>query len=390
MERAGVVLAWLAAGTALAVLAGASLRLWCNLRFLRWLRQAGDAVVGPAPRVSILVPARDEARSIAACVTSLLAQEHAACEVLVLDDGSRDGTGALLDMLVASAPSLTVIHASEEPPAGWNGKSYACERLAARAGGDWLLFTDADTWHTPQSVARGLACAQALGVSLLSVMPRQRTETWSERLLVSCVMDFLPLLGLDLAALVRGRAGPVAANGQYLLVRADHYRAAGGHAAIRGALVDDIALARHLRARGYAVALVDGQAMVRCRMYTDAREVWDGFVKNVWLGLVTASECTGLRAWLGAGLFVWGYASVCVAPFVGLVAGPAPWLDAMIVVWLLLLRAATNHSLRRPLAEVVTTPVALWCVMALSLAALWRRWRHQALWWKGRAYPSAR
>jgi glycosyl transferase family 21 len=203
-------------------------------------------------------------------------------------------------------------------------------------------------------------------------------------------VDFLPLLGLDLAALCQGRGGPVAANGQYLLVRADHYRAVGGHASIHDALVDDIALARRFRACGHAVALVDGQAMLSCRMYVGARQVWAGFAKNLWLGLATASDGTGKRPRLAAGLFAWCFANVCIIPFAALLVGPARWLAAAIILWLLLLRAAVNRFLRRSLVEVAVTPVALWCVMALSLDALVRRWRGRPVIWKGRAYPAAR
>jgi chlorobactene glucosyltransferase len=340
--------------------------------------------------VSVLVPARDEALTISACVTSLAAQAYPAFDVLVLDDASRDGTGERLDALAAECAPLTVIHGAAEPPPGWNGKSFACQRLAAQATGEWLLFTDADTRHTPRSVALGMAHARALGVSLLSAMPRQRTETWSERLLVSCVVDFLPLLGLELAALPRAQRGPVAANGQYLLVRAEHYWAVGGHAAVSSALVDDFALARRFRDCGYSIGLVDGRELLSCRMYTSFRAVWSGFAKNLWLGLEMGSTTKGRRAWLVAALFAWCFASVCVAPFANLLGGSTWWLGVVVIAWLLLMRAVTNRFLRRPLAEVLTTHIALWCVMALSLDALARRWRRQTITWKGRVYPGRR
>jgi chlorobactene glucosyltransferase len=387
MADLGAPFVFLSDITATVVLVLLSVRLWRNLRFLRRVAGAASGTKAPAPRVSVLVPARDEARTVTACVASLLAQAYPTFDVLVLDDASRDGTGGLLDALAAESPSLTVIHSTDDSPPGWNGKSYACQRLANRATGEWLLFTDADTQHTPQSVALGVAQAQTLGVSLLSAMPRQVTMSWSERLLVSCIMDFLPLLGVDLAALPGTTRGPVAANGQYVLVRADHYQAVGGHAAISGALVDDIALARLFRECGYAVGLTGGRAMVSCRMYTSMHTVWSGFAKNLWLGLETASARKGVHARLAAALFAWCYASVCLAPFFIVVSGPTQWLSMVVIAWLLLVRAATNRALRRPFVEILTTHVALWCVLALSLEALARRWRHQTITWKGRAYP---
>ncbi len=146
-------------GTALLVLAFLSYRLWRNLRFLRRARSAAPQP-DAHPRVSVLVPARDEAGTIVACIDSLANQNYPNFEIIALDDQSGDGTGALLDDLAARYPHLTVIHGCENPPAGWNGKSYACQRLAARATGDWLLFTDADTRHLPDSIALGVAQAE--------------------------------------------------------------------------------------------------------------------------------------------------------------------------------------------------------------------------------------
>ena len=125
-------------------------------------------------------------------------QDYSNFEIIVLDDASTDDTSFQLDRLADASPRLKVIQSAETPSDGWNGKSYACSRLADHATGEWLLFTDADTRHTPQSLARGIATALALYVDLLSVMPYQSTVTWSESLLVSFILDFLVLIGLDL------------------------------------------------------------------------------------------------------------------------------------------------------------------------------------------------
>lgn len=367
--------------TALLALALLSLRLWRNLRYVRPLHaRLHDA----PPRVSVLVPARNEAGTIAACIDSLASQRYPNFEIIALNDQSSDETGALLDERAARYPNLTVIHGSESPPPGWNGKSYACYRLAARATGDWLLFTDADTRHLPDSIAQGIAQAESMQVDLLSAFPRQITQSWSERIVVSFILDFLPLVGMDLAGMGRGHSEAVAANGQYLLARASAYRAVGGHEAIAAALVDDFALARRFRAYGYTLALVDGTSMLTCRMYRSAGEVWAGFQKNILLGMATTSGSRRPRGW-GA-LFAWGYACVFVLPLARLLLPGGRWLPLVEIGWLAALRGLVSRRFARPLHEIVTTPLAAWTVMALGMSALVRRLRGATIRWKGRDY----
>ncbi len=385
--------------TALALLTSMSRHLAANFRFLRRARRLAAQPASHLPQVSILIPARNEAATITTCVRSLLSQTYPACEVLVLDDGSTDGTGQLLDALQRQCPQLTVIHTTDDPPPGWNGKSYACHQLAQRATGEWLLFTDADTVHAPVSVARGVSQALALHADLLSALPYQRVETWSERLLISFVLDFLPLTAVNLGALWRGRGRSVLANGQYLLAHAQPYRALGGHASIAHALVDDFALARRFRSGGYTVTLVDGSSLLECRMYRSFPEVWDGFSKNLLIALsspafspasspASSSVGSALVRLLRAPLFAWGYACVFVLPFVRLFHRGQRSAAALEVFWLLLLRSLVAWRLKRPPGEIVTTPLAAWSVMAISLGALDRRWRRRPTVWKQRRYAN--
>jgi chlorobactene glucosyltransferase len=338
----------------------------------------------PYPRVSVLVPARNEAASITLCVDSLLHQDYANSEIIVLNDQSTDGTGEKLDTMARSSPQLKVIHAADDLPAGWNGKSYACQRLAEQATGDWLLFTDADTEHMPGCIARGIDRASMLNVDLLSVSPYQRAESWSERLVVSFIVDFLPLIGLDFKAIWRGEGNQVAANGQCLLVRASSYRATGGHRAIASARVDDFALAKHFKMSGYRIAFLDGTDMLRCRMYHNKGEVWNGFLKNILLGLETSS-LEQRPKWFALP-FAWCYACLFVLPYFHLLFTRQRKLALLEIGWLAALRGITGFFLKRPPSEVLTTPAGALSVMALGLAALYRRWRGQKIAWKGRLY----
>jgi chlorobactene glucosyltransferase len=379
---------WLALSahfTSLALLTFFTRRLITNVRYLRWARRSATTLPVPGPRVSVLVPARDEATTITSCITLLLRQEYAGIEVLVLDDGSTDGTGEQLDRLAAEHPQLRVMHSHDDPPAGWNGKSYACQRLAEQASGEWLLFTDADTIHTATSVGQGLTYAMAHGAALVSVLPRQRTLTWSERLMVSFILDFLPLIGLDLRAMQRRTSRRVAANGQYLLAHAASYRAVGRHESIRGALVDDFALAERFKSQGFTVLLLDGTDMLSCRMYTSFRELWNGFAKNLLAGPGVSPRASGHLLWQ-APVFAWGYACLFVIPFWHLMLAPDKRLPALEVSWLALLRGIVTVRLRRSPDEVLTTPLAALGVMAIGLSSLYRRLTGRDIRWKGRLY----
>jgi len=252
-----------------------------NWRLLRRL----DRCTPPprTPRVSALVPARNEEAHIGDCVRSLLAQDYPDFEVVALDDHSTDRTGAILADLSAGDPRLRVL-AGRDLPEGWLGKHWACQQLSEAASGELLLFTDADTRHGPQSLRRGVAALQAENADLLAAFPHEDTVTWAEKLVVPVVpwamFTFLPL------ALAYRTASPAfsATIGQYMLFRADAYARIGGHAAVRSDAVDDIALGRRIKAQGLRWRLADATRDVRCRMYQDAGQVFEGFSKNLFAG----------------------------------------------------------------------------------------------------------
>lgn len=232
------------------------------------------------PRVSILVPARNERAVIGACVRSLLAQDYPDFEVLVLDDASTDGTGDVLATLAQTETRLRVLSGTPLPN-GWLGKQWACHQLAQTANGELLLFTDADTVHHPHALRAGVAALQAERADLLTGFLYQRTQTWGERLTVPmifwCFFSFLPL-----AVAYRIRIPALSlTNGQWMLFRRTAYQAIGGHAAVRSSPIDDIMLGRRVRAQGLRWHVVDAGDYVACRMYNGFSSALDGFSKNL-------------------------------------------------------------------------------------------------------------
>ena len=193
-----------------------------NLLTLKRLGKFPDPL--HSPRVSLLVPARNEARNIEGCVRGLLAQDYPAFEVIILDDESTDGTGEILERLVAEDARLRVIH-GQPLPAGWLGKNWACQQLSQAAGGEYLLFTDADTCHDPLMLRDSIAAALATNADLLSGMPHQEVKTWSEQLLVPILAwSFMAFIPIALAERVRAAFLSVSI-GQFLLFRRSAYDA---------------------------------------------------------------------------------------------------------------------------------------------------------------------
>jgi chlorobactene glucosyltransferase len=271
---------------------------------LRALRRLGQYPL-PArwPRVSVLVPARNEEANIGLCVRSLLAQQYADFQVLVLDDHSSDGTWQVLTGLAEEDSRLQILKGEPLPP-GWLGKHWACHQLALAADGDLLLFTDADTRHHPLALRDGVAAFLAEAADLLTAIPYEEVVSWAERLLVPIIpwsiFSFLPI-----ALAHRLRLPALSATiGQFMLFRCQAYEQVGGYAAVRAHGVDDLALGRRIKAHGLRWRLVDGTRRIRCRMYHDFQQVYEGLSKNLFAAF-EYRVLPFLFVWLWLGVVFW-------------------------------------------------------------------------------------
>jgi chlorobactene glucosyltransferase len=235
---------------------------------------------GRFPRVSILVPARNEAHNIEVCVRSLIEQDYPDFEVLVLDDHSTDGTNAVLEGLARHNPRLRVLN-GKPLPMDWLGKHWACHQLAQAATGDLLLFTDADTRHAPNMLRDSVSALFAEDTDLLTIFPQEEVVTWGEKLTVPAIGFFIfSVLPVTLIQWMRWSSLSLAI-GQFMLFRREAFESVGGYESVRGNVLDDVSLARRIVRQGYGWRFMDGTLHVSCRMYRGFWEAVDGFTKNI-------------------------------------------------------------------------------------------------------------
>lgn len=355
-----------------------------NSLFIRQLRRRSSQP-GQAPFVSVLIPARNEALNIAACVRSLLAQDYPAFEVIVLDDSSTDGTRVILEGIRKENPQLKILN-GQPLPSGWLGKHWACHQLDKAAQGELLLFTDADTWHEPYALGDSVVALVEQDADLLTVFPHEQVITWGEKLTV-------PILGFALFSFVpvflarwRIFSRLSITIGQFMLFRRSAYDAIGGYEAIRSHPVDDVTLGRRIRSRGFKWLLVNGTHHVHCRMYRDFGSAVAGFTKNLF-AFFDHHVLLYLLAWLWIGFVFLEPVVVLVLSGFGISLAYFPVALAWIAVLeALILFSIANHHSRIPLYLVLFYPISMILFVTLALRSLNFAWqgRHD---WKDRSLP---
>jgi len=332
----------------------------------------------PRPRVSILIPARNETTNIRGVLESALASRDVDLEVLLLDDHSTDDTPAQVEQIARTDPRLRLLRGAELPE-GWAGKMFACQQLADAATGDWLLFLDADVRITPDA-ARRLAdhARTAPGQPVLvSGVPRQITGTWLEKLLVPLI-DFILLGYLPLWVMRRNPSPSLAAAvGQIVLVERQRYFESGGHAAIRTTFHDGLNLPRQLRRKGFLTDLVDVSALATCRMYHGTRQTWNGFLKNAGEGLGAPGVILPMTVILLGGQ---------VAPWLcfGFVDGTARAMILVAGFLGYLPRAIAALRFRQSLTGLVFHPAGILLMELIQWIGFFRLKRGVRSEWKGR------
>ena len=341
---------------------------------IRRMRRLPDDPHPVAERVSVLVPARNEAHRIAPTIRSVLAQERVAhLEVLVLDDGSDDGTADVVREVAAGDPRVRVLTGAPLAD-GWLGKPHACQQLADASAGSVLCFVDADVTLSPLAVAAAVRLLRAARLDVVSPYPRQLADGAGPRL-VQPLIEWSWLTTLPLGVAERSpRPTLAAATGQFFVVDRGAYLRAGGHRTVADDVLDDVALLRAVRATGGRGVPVDGSRHASCRMYEDWDDLYAGYTKSLWRAFGGGAGSAGTVAALGVLYVVPPVAAVAAGSRAGAVGYAAAVLGRVMVA-----RATGQPVMPDALAHPVSIAALGWLT-----AASWRRRRAGSLRWKGR------
>jgi Glycosyl transferase family 2 len=377
------MIVWIAAASCLLALLPAVL-------FLRNL-----ALYAPPPltngrvqiRCSVLIPARNEESTIANAVRSVLRNQDADFEVIVLDDDSADQTAQIVQALthedgrvrLATAPPL---------PAGWCGKQHACHVLAHLAQHPLLIFMDADVRLKHDALTRMSAFIEQSGAALASGVPRQETRTFSERLLIPLI--HFVLLGFLPIDRMRASRDPVFGTGcgQLFVAQREAYHSSGGHSVIRATLHDGLKLARVFRAAGFATDLFDATWIAECRMFSTNAEVWRGLARNAHEGLGSPRLIGPATLLLLGGQIL----PICLLFVVCLQKPVLPLAITLLTLGTaaaFLPRLLAVARFRQPLGGALLHPLGICALLAIQWVAFVRALCKRPARWRGRTYSGA-
>lgn len=338
--------------------------------------------------VSIIIPARNESATIETVVRSILATTYHPFELLVVDDRSTDDTAGIVERLAAD-PRVRLIR-GKELPKEWYGKPWACLQGYREARGQLLLFTDADTWHQPELLARAVGALLKEQAALVTVSPVQRCVTFWERIIMPQIW-FLLALRYSPASVNRAtRPRDVIANGQFILTRREAYEAAGTHAAVAQEVAEDLALAQTYLQRGLKLHFAFAERLMATRMYHGLAHLIEGWSKNIYLGGRRSFPDEPLRRALVPVMLVVAmvFWLVPVMALAVSLAWPSPAFLRETALLAMALSAGfwmlICHGMQIPLLYGLGYPLGALMALYIALRSTWRGSRKVE--WRGRVY----
>jgi chlorobactene glucosyltransferase len=341
--------------------------------------------------LSVLVPARNEENTIGNLLESLASQRVTDFEVIICNDHSTDRTAEIARSFTPRLRNLSIIQPPPRPD-GWMGKNWACHQLSLAATGDYLLFADADVTFAPEAIAESIHAAATTNHGLITVWPRQELHRFREKSALTTMyftlLAFLPAnythtrpLWMPAVLYQRFKALFAAACGQFMLFRRECYDRIGGHAAVAGNVIDDVALAKNARNAGFTVLMLNGTGSVSCRMYETDEALFQGFRKNFFAGFGYS-----YIGFLSMGLV---HLLVYTVPVAGLFAPAGSKMQVFAVVSLLFIvasRALFLHMYAYPARWIPLAWSGVLWFQRLAVTCIADRLLKRQITWKNRFY----
>ncbi len=351
-------------------------------RMMRQQPHVREATATDGPALSIIIPARNEAATLPILLDSLAASTYSPLEIIVVDDRSIDGTRKVAADYAARFPNITVIDGEPLPP-GWFGKPWACQQGANAASGELLLFTDADTRHSPELHRHAVSTLIQQCADLITLTATQLCLSFWERVLMPQIWY---LLGTRYAPAAVNRARhpwQMVANGQFIMVRRESYLATGGHETVRGEVAEDLAIAQHWFRNGLKCRMIWGDGMLSTRMYRSLAEMVEGWSKNLYLGGRLSMPDSALWRAMAAPAVAASFIFWLLPPLAWLVGWREP--AVLLAIGLSLANWFTVMIVMKiPPLYALTYPLGAATALLVLIRSWWRGSRKVA--WRGRTY----
>jgi len=363
-----------------------------------------DIVVEPtpppanAPLISVCIPARNEERNIRACVEAVLAQDYPNLEVIVLDDRSTDSTPEILVSIRSATRPASKLHiiSGSDLPAGWAGKPHALYQASASARDAedaWLCFIDADTFLAPETLSSCYVKALETKADMFTIMTFQILGSFWEKTVMPLVMTALSA-GFSPRKVNDPKRKDAIANGQFIMIKRSVYDAIGGHESVKDSIVEDKAISEQVKWKGYRLVVADGMKVAKTRMYTSLPEMWEGWTKNIYLGLSDQPALMALGVF-GAFLAVLASLFLPTWPVLGLswYWNGGGWMALAIVfesflLWAYLIYVRIMVAIKMEISPwyALTLPLGAGVFGAMMFTSAWRVVSRKGVTWKGRTY----
>lgn len=335
------------------------------------------------PSVSVLVPARNEERNIRNCIESLANQIYPDFEIIVLNDNSEDNTLAVLYELKEKYKNIKII-SGKTLPEGWSGKNFACHQLYLESRGKYLLFTDADTIHKQDSLKNAVTRAISRSADLYTLIPEMTLKSFAEK----SIMPALHFTTFTLLPYYMVESSPFSVFamgvGPFMLFKREAYEKIGGHLAVKSDLVEDVRLAKNIKKNKLNVIVNKGIDIFSCRMYTNYKEIWSGFSKNIYPGM----NYSTLTLFFVLSIYLTLFLSPFVFAILSFVFNSNIILiNSLIQIGLILLiRVIINHNFKLGWLSILTHPYSILVISLIGFNSYrWNKFGKGSI-WKGRTY----